>query len=562
MPLISRVGVLIGFVLVSATSATGARVSAHLVFVSNRAGHAALFAVNADGTNVSSLIRDASFGSAVLSPDGHHLAVTRSSGPERELVSVSPNGRRRRVIARASSVTFEKFSPDGRWIAYADGLAVDVARFDGQQAHPITLQGGYAFLDWSPDSTRLLLRSPNDDLVIFTRAGVLVRTIAHGIRVASWGARAIAVVTKTERGELLSTIDEMGNPVGDVSALSRRVELIGWSKGGRRFAAINREFNGWNFASFWDVVTERAETVVSAPFISGGAWSPDGERLAIMNEPQDGDRVEIDVFVPSPYARIGVIKAVTGAFESFAWSPSGRQIAFTSGSQLFTVNAEGTGRRWLMDRGDAYLIGWAPGPVPKTALRARPLARSESASVTLLRTRAPIAEIAADGYWAAAVVLSTGRDCTHVVAWRAGTSKTMRFQFLRSCSQPTPFLYNLGFATPGIGWHEYYCAQACYDTPVAASVRTPGGSTAIEDPVVVEQHPQRPTPQKQLTGGLRAALRSGVVVLTRMSDGHVRTIAAPSRIVDFELEDPGLYYAYNSRGRGRIVFVPLLRLFR
>jgi hypothetical protein len=50
-------------------------------------------------------------------------------------------------------------------------------------------------------------------------------------------------------------------------------------------------------------------------------------------------------------------------------------------------------------------------------------------------------------------------------------------------------------------------------------------------------------------------------VLTRLRARLRRVIRAPSRIIDFELEHVGLYYAYNTRGHGRVVFVPVARLF-
>lgn len=57
-------------------------------------------------------------------------------------------------------------------------------------------------------------------------------------------------------------------------------------------------------------------------------------------------------------------------------------------------------------------------------------------------------------------------------------------------------------------------------------------------------------------------IRGGAVVLSRSSDGRARVIHPPGRIVDAELEDSGLFYAYNLRGPmpGNVVFVPFAEL--
>ena len=549
-------------VLASATDASGATGSEHLVFVSNRDGDQDVYAVNPDGSHLAALTRNISFDRATLSPDGRHLVVERTIGTFRTaLLSVSSNGRHERVLARGENVGLDGFSPDGGWIAYHQGEAIVAVRTDGTGGKLITQDAGSSFVDWAPSSSQLLVKSASDDLVVFGRDGTRDGLLARGVVDAAWGQRGIALVTDDARGQLLTLIDTGGNTIGDMRALARRIDLIGWSRDGRRLAAITHELNGDEFATYWDAVSGRAETVVAAEYIADGAWSRDGEELAIVDTRRPGEQ-QIDVF-ELPATRIGTVQALSGyAIDSFAWSPSGKRLAFASGSQIFTANAQGTGRQWLSDRADAALVGWSPGPVPKTAPRARPLPRPELATVTRLRTQAPIAEIATDGYWAAAVVLSDRLDCTHVAAWRAGTSKTMRFQFIGPCDGPPPFLYALGFATPGISWHRYFCTDHCYDTATGASVRNPGESHEIADPQVLERRPHRALARVQVWRGVRVSLHAGAVLLSRLSDGERRTIRPAGRVVDFELETVGFYYAYNVRGHGRVVFLPFSRLFR
>jgi Tol biopolymer transport system component len=555
-----RLAVIAALLLASANQASAAT-SEHLVFISNRDGDRDVYAVNPDGSHLVALTRNKSFERAELSPDGRRLVVARSTGTFRTaLVAVTPDGRHERVLASGENVGLDGFSRDGRWIAYHQGSGVRVVRFDGSDAHVITSEEGSRFVDWSPDSNRLLVSSANADLVVFTRDGTRQGIVAHGAHDAAWGERGIAVVTDDAGAQVLSLIDPSGNVNGLLHAPARRVDLVGWSPDQRRVAAITHELGGDQLATYWDVVSGTAGTLVSADYVAAGAWSPDGKELAIVNSPRAGNQ-QVDVF-ELPSTRIGTIAALSGyAIDSFAWSPSGRRLAFASGSQLFTAAPQGTGREWLTDRADAELVGWSPGPVPKAAPRTRPLPRPETATVTLLQTHAPIAEIASDGYWAAAVVLSDRLDCTHVAAWRAGTSKTLRFQFIGPCDGQPPLLYGLNFTTPGVGWHRYLCTDHCYDTPTGASVRNPGESHDIADPQVVQERPRRLRARVQVWRGIHVSVRAGTLILMRVSGRQRRTIRPPGGVVDFELETVGLYFAYNVRGHGRVVFVPFSRLF-
>ncbi|NWF67858.1 MAG: PD40 domain-containing protein [Chloroflexi bacterium] len=89
-------------------------------------------------------------------------------------------------------------------------------------------------------------------------------------------------------------------------------------------------------------------------------WSPDGTRLAFVSE-RDGDR---ELYVLEAYGSIHALTSNNIADLEPHWSPDGRQIVFTSYqgesySQIYTVNADGTDRRWVTHYSSLH-PSWSP----------------------------------------------------------------------------------------------------------------------------------------------------------------------------------------------------------
>jgi hypothetical protein len=198
-----------------------------------------------------------------------------------------------------------------------------------------------------------------------------------------------------------------------------------------------------------------------------------------------------------------------------------------------------------------------------------------------------VSEIAADGRWVAALVGPTCDRCAfpptaadtdaggqlklgdgsadRVVAWKPGTGSVAR---IRAPYSVDGWVFDLQLERTAVSWEHYHCGMYCYLNPFSADIRQPDKvkGSLYDDDIVPEDsdQPRTPSPPAETHRGVALTVRAGVILLHRRSDGATRRIAAPDGVVDAELENSGLFYAYNARGSrqpGRLVFVPFEALF-
>jgi Tol biopolymer transport system component len=337
--------------------------ASHIVFTSTRDGDRDVYAVNADGSHLTALTHNRLYESGRLSPDGRRLIVERSRiGGPTALVLVSARGRRQQKLVSGRHVYMGSFSPDGHWLSFGSGDSISAIQTNGRGRRVISRNGDYGAVDWSPDSTSLLLRGVHDDrssdLAIVRRDGSQLHVIAQDVDDAAWGRGGIAVVHGTAPHQTLSVVDAEGGRPHQLLT-DGEIRVAGWSADGTRLAAID-EIGGRDEVLYFNADSGRTETVLTADYVVDAVWSPTGDRLAITATYLDEE--SIFILTPFPWSQLAVLHPPAGfAVDKLAWSPNGDQIAFASGYRLFVTDADGTQQRTLANHGDPVLVGWASG---------------------------------------------------------------------------------------------------------------------------------------------------------------------------------------------------------
>jgi len=130
-----------------------------------------VYLMNADGSGQRNLTHtpEAGEGGASWSPDGQHIAFTRSGPPgERRIIVMNADGSGKRALTPASIYTGDAgitaaWSPEGPRIAFWDHDAIYVVNADGSGLRRLA-QNALSFDSWSPDGQKLIFfrgaRSP------------------------------------------------------------------------------------------------------------------------------------------------------------------------------------------------------------------------------------------------------------------------------------------------------------------------------------------------------------------------------------------------------------------
>ena len=277
-----------------------------------------IFVVGLDGRGRQNLTRTAALESEIaLSPDGHRIAYRRSERQQFQIWVMNDDGSGQRRVTSGGDWEFgPQWSPDGRRLAYmvwddsgctpesGSGCAVpDVWTVDADGSGQRKVLDNAFQPRWSPDGSKLLFQRYEANSDLATMGVYLAQSDGTGVRqlvrATLWGSpRAPPAWSPTGRTILYG--------VGMVGAA--RLHLVSLDGRRKRFLAVG----------------------VSP------AWSRDGSRIAFA-------RTSGIWVVPSRGGRPGRIAAAslrhTHPFP--AWSPSGKQLAFNSGNQLYVARVDG-----------------------------------------------------------------------------------------------------------------------------------------------------------------------------------------------------------------------------
>ena len=122
-------------------------------------GRPSIWTANADGSQLRRLERHGI--SPLWSPAGNQIAYLAPTGPARYAWRlVAPQGGASTTLLRSAPETVYGWSPNGRWLAFADGKRrLDVIDVKTRKVRTLKLHGpdGPSWATWSPDSQQLLV---------------------------------------------------------------------------------------------------------------------------------------------------------------------------------------------------------------------------------------------------------------------------------------------------------------------------------------------------------------------------------------------------------------------
>ena len=283
-----------------------------------RAGYAGvLWVMNPDGSGQRRLAP--AFAGMHWSPDGQKIAfaaiVVQPDRLTSDVYVMNADGSGQERLAERGHNP--RWSPDGRKIAFASGLGnyeIHVMNADGSEQRRLTNDAWGGELAWSPRGDKIAFVRRRD------------------------GNREIYVMNPDGSGQRRLT----RNTVGDRNPV--------WSPDGRRIA----------FESNWQVYLMNADGSGQRRLTRNGArnfapaWSPDGQRIAFERRVGRekygscsgcGRASTFQVYVMSVDGSEAQMLA-QGGTQPF-WSPDGQKIAFERQSDIYVMNADGSGQRKL-----------------------------------------------------------------------------------------------------------------------------------------------------------------------------------------------------------------------
>jgi len=234
------------------------------------------------------------------------------------------------------------------WITFRKGaqiIAVDPANPKNTVVLPHSLDADDP-IAWSPDGTKLLLRSETNDGIPL--AGLFV--------LHPDGSRT-TLLPETDVAPTWGSFSPDGTKVAYAASGSSRGPYVIDVEGGKRHplgARCPRK-----------KISGRSIELCGEPMSEAAAWSPDGSRIAWVDFVEDsakyGHHATVLSFVnPDGSGLREEVARLPGGGGNLVWSPDGSRLAFWGPSQIFVINADGSGLREVTDEGVNRWPAWSP----------------------------------------------------------------------------------------------------------------------------------------------------------------------------------------------------------
>ncbi len=271
-----------------------------------------------------------------------------------------------------------KWSPNGKFLAslsYSCELKI-WSTSDWLQVQAISTNDLSVYdLDWSPDSTKLVIcgeSTQNDDdyfiKVWDTNSWNLERTIDKNSTPFSiaWSPNGETIVVNAIRS--IDLIDTTTWELYDVIYADDSPSLLSWSPDGSLLASsFNSMFESTEIeireTSTWD----RIQSITDIPhLVYDIEWSPDGNRLAYMTGGLDEvSSCSLNIFGTSDWTSIKTISIFDAWMDDLSWSPDGNRIITGGGYEnpckIWNTNTwDSTQVITYGSKADIKQVDWSP----------------------------------------------------------------------------------------------------------------------------------------------------------------------------------------------------------
>jgi Tol biopolymer transport system component len=233
---------------------------------------------------------------------------------------------------------------------------------------------------WSPDDRKIMFYADyGEQIYIMSSEGGGETPLGPG-RAPVWSPDGTRIAF--EQARRVSVMSGDGSGRKDLGSSASNDHSVTWSPDGSRIAFVRDDTHGFVLSNLWCMNADGSDlkNLTNLPAgdaiygdFRGYSWAPDGSKLALAASIYN---YVMDIFLVPVMG--GDLTPITGSFsrdvnESPRWSPDGARIlfsrkpAYTVASDIYVMNADGSGETALNPGGDPYdpvedgEAEWQPG---------------------------------------------------------------------------------------------------------------------------------------------------------------------------------------------------------